>query len=221
MFRLRFGLSDHLKTLRDFVFGSRRRVKKVRIFRAWFSHMIKNIDQWWWDEANFADETDDTEFEYVKEEVAKSKVMVGRGVKTVKTEKGRMMNASSVNQSKMEQPEQPQLPPKPPLPPSPRSMPCVLPPPPPPPKMAFPILATPATPAPSSKPMMSVMHKKLKPKPIPAAFAVVAKAKPKAKAHHVPIVVKPRKDFKKAQEVKTDKIDKVDKEDKSDKHIQQ
>ena len=38
MFHLRFGLSDHLKTLRDFVFGSRRRVKKVRIFRAWFSH---------------------------------------------------------------------------------------------------------------------------------------------------------------------------------------
>ena len=37
MFHLRFGLSDHLKTLRDFVFGSRRRVKKVRIFRAWFS----------------------------------------------------------------------------------------------------------------------------------------------------------------------------------------
>ena len=37
MFHLRFGLSDHLKTLLDFVFGSRRRVKKVRIFRAWFS----------------------------------------------------------------------------------------------------------------------------------------------------------------------------------------
>ena len=37
MFHLRFGLSDHLKALRDFVFGSRRRVKKVRIFRAWFS----------------------------------------------------------------------------------------------------------------------------------------------------------------------------------------
>ena len=37
MFHLRFGLSDHLKTLPDFVFGSRRRVKKVRIFRAWFS----------------------------------------------------------------------------------------------------------------------------------------------------------------------------------------
>ena len=32
------GLSDHLKTLLDFVFGSRRRVKKVRIFRGWFSH---------------------------------------------------------------------------------------------------------------------------------------------------------------------------------------
>ena len=31
MFHLRFGLSDHLKALRDFVFGSRRRVKKVRI----------------------------------------------------------------------------------------------------------------------------------------------------------------------------------------------
>ena len=40
MFHLRFGLSDHLKTLRDFVFGSRRRVKKVRIFRAWFSHQL-------------------------------------------------------------------------------------------------------------------------------------------------------------------------------------
>ena len=39
MFHLRFGLSDHLKALLDFVFGSRRRVKKVRIFRAWFSHM--------------------------------------------------------------------------------------------------------------------------------------------------------------------------------------
>ena len=38
MFHLRFGLSDHLKALLDFVFGSRRRVKKVRIFRAWFSH---------------------------------------------------------------------------------------------------------------------------------------------------------------------------------------
>ena len=37
MFHLRFGLSDHLKALLDFVFGSRRRVKKVRIFRAWFS----------------------------------------------------------------------------------------------------------------------------------------------------------------------------------------
>ena len=34
MFHLRFGLSDHLKALLDFVFGSRRRVKKVRIFRA-------------------------------------------------------------------------------------------------------------------------------------------------------------------------------------------
>ena len=39
MFHLRFGLSDHLKALLDFVFGSRRRVKKVRIFRAWFSHI--------------------------------------------------------------------------------------------------------------------------------------------------------------------------------------
>ena len=38
MLHLRFGLSDHLKALLDFVFGSRRRVKKVRIFRAWFSH---------------------------------------------------------------------------------------------------------------------------------------------------------------------------------------
>ena len=38
MFHLRFGLSDLLKALPDFVFGSRRRVKKVRIFRAWFSH---------------------------------------------------------------------------------------------------------------------------------------------------------------------------------------
>ena len=37
MFHLCFGLSDHLKALLDFVFGSRRRVKKVRIFRAWFS----------------------------------------------------------------------------------------------------------------------------------------------------------------------------------------
>ena len=42
MFHLRFGLSDHLKALLDFVFGSRRRVKKVRIFRAWFSHY------WYW-----------------------------------------------------------------------------------------------------------------------------------------------------------------------------
>ena len=41
MFHLRFGLSDHLKALLDFVFGSRRRVKKVRIFRAWFSHLVK------------------------------------------------------------------------------------------------------------------------------------------------------------------------------------
>ena len=40
MFHLRFGLSDHLKALLDFVFGSRRRVKKVRIFRAWFSHIL-------------------------------------------------------------------------------------------------------------------------------------------------------------------------------------
>ena len=39
MFHLCFGLSDHLKALLDFVFGSRRRVKKVRIFRAWFSHV--------------------------------------------------------------------------------------------------------------------------------------------------------------------------------------
>ena len=38
MFHLRFGLSDHSKALLDFVFGSRRRVKKVCIFRAWFSH---------------------------------------------------------------------------------------------------------------------------------------------------------------------------------------
>ena len=38
MFHLRFGLSDYLKALLGFVFGSRRRVKKVRIFRAWFSH---------------------------------------------------------------------------------------------------------------------------------------------------------------------------------------
>ena len=43
MFHLRFGLSDHLKTLRDFVFGSRRRVKKVRIFRAWFSHLYLGV----------------------------------------------------------------------------------------------------------------------------------------------------------------------------------
>ena len=40
MFHLRFGLSDHLKALLDFVFGSRRRVKKVRIFRAWFSQKL-------------------------------------------------------------------------------------------------------------------------------------------------------------------------------------
>ena len=40
MFHLRFGLSDHLKALLDFVFGSRRRVKKVRIFRAWFSQTM-------------------------------------------------------------------------------------------------------------------------------------------------------------------------------------
>ena len=40
MFHLCFGLSDHLKALLDFVFGSRRRVKKVRIFRAWFSHLV-------------------------------------------------------------------------------------------------------------------------------------------------------------------------------------
>ena len=43
MFHLRFGLSDHLKALRDFVFGSRRRVKKVRIFRAWFSQFVIRI----------------------------------------------------------------------------------------------------------------------------------------------------------------------------------
>ena len=42
MFHLRFGLSDHLKALLDFVFGSRRRVKKVRIFRAWFSHFFQH-----------------------------------------------------------------------------------------------------------------------------------------------------------------------------------
>ena len=42
MFHLRFGLSDHLKALLDFVFGSRRRVKKVRIFRAWFSQWSEN-----------------------------------------------------------------------------------------------------------------------------------------------------------------------------------
>ena len=29
---------DHLMWQLDLVFGSRRRVKKVRIFRAWFSH---------------------------------------------------------------------------------------------------------------------------------------------------------------------------------------
>ena len=46
MFHLRFGLSDHLKALLDFVFGSRRRVKKVRIFRAWFSHYgVDNSDK--------------------------------------------------------------------------------------------------------------------------------------------------------------------------------
>ena len=42
MFHLRFGLSDHLKALLDFVFGSRRRVKKVRIFRAWFSQIVQD-----------------------------------------------------------------------------------------------------------------------------------------------------------------------------------
>ena len=49
MFHLRFGLSDHLKALLDFVFGSRRRVKKVRIFRAWFSqkkHMPRGKKRW-------------------------------------------------------------------------------------------------------------------------------------------------------------------------------
>ena len=40
---MRFGLSDHLKALLDFVFGSRPRVKKVRIFRAWFSHEGQNV----------------------------------------------------------------------------------------------------------------------------------------------------------------------------------
>ena len=45
MFHLRFGLSDHLKALRDFVFGSRRRVKKVRIFRAWFSQLAEAIQR--------------------------------------------------------------------------------------------------------------------------------------------------------------------------------
>ena len=52
MFHLRFGLSEHLKALLDFVFGSRRRVKKVRIFRAWFSQIsglglleeVENVD---------------------------------------------------------------------------------------------------------------------------------------------------------------------------------
>ena len=43
MFHLRFGLSDHLKALLDFVFGSRRRVKKVRIFRAWFSQEMDRL----------------------------------------------------------------------------------------------------------------------------------------------------------------------------------
>ena len=43
MFHLRFGLSDHLKALLDFVFGSRRRVKKVRIFRAWFSQIYLEL----------------------------------------------------------------------------------------------------------------------------------------------------------------------------------
>ena len=45
MFHLRFGLSDHLKALLDFVFGSRRRVKKVRIFRAWFSQQLVRASQ--------------------------------------------------------------------------------------------------------------------------------------------------------------------------------
>ena len=31
-------LGNHLMSQLDLVFGSRRRVKKVRIFRAWFSH---------------------------------------------------------------------------------------------------------------------------------------------------------------------------------------
>ena len=44
MFHLRFGLSDHLKALLDFVFGSRRRVKKVRIFRAWFSQISLSVE---------------------------------------------------------------------------------------------------------------------------------------------------------------------------------
>ena len=51
MFHLRFGLSDHLKALLDFVFGSRRRVKKVRIFRAWFSHSSDVSDLEKFDEA--------------------------------------------------------------------------------------------------------------------------------------------------------------------------
>ena len=50
MFHLCFGLSDHLKALLDFVFGSRRRVKKVRIFRAWFSHIFDGLS----DEIKFA-----------------------------------------------------------------------------------------------------------------------------------------------------------------------
>ena len=42
MFHLRFGLSDHLKALLDFVFGSRRRVKKVRIFRFFYAAWVRS-----------------------------------------------------------------------------------------------------------------------------------------------------------------------------------
>ena len=39
MFHLRFGLSDHLKALLDFVFGSRRRVKKVHLSSVVFTRL--------------------------------------------------------------------------------------------------------------------------------------------------------------------------------------
>ena len=61
MFHLRFGLSDHLKALLDFVFGSRRRVKKVRIFRAWFSQFLRFIRE----KISFSSEVNDSSKSYV------------------------------------------------------------------------------------------------------------------------------------------------------------